>query len=336
MFFLKKLVFSTVFVLYLVFAGSASATIENSFNDLTHHGAASEIEYLYSKGVIKGYQDGTFRPNNSVTRVQAITMTARALNLNLNNRPNPGFKDIPVDHYAYREIAAAVAEGIYPKSDHLYPNAAISRESMARMIVSAFKLKGESQNVFKDVPKSYWAYPYITKLSANNITTGYTDNTFKPKNKLTRAQFSMFLARSMSNDFKTYTYTNTRLKYSIQLPNFTKGKIIIKDENVTTPFSNLPFRSTAFYYNDTSFAREPVLLLPLIEFPANKWDSSYEEVGFLSSITKRDNYVYVLENIAEHPYQLYYGDDYLVSPEANEFTSIYIKLNNALKAAKFY
>lgn len=173
------------------------------FKDVqSNHWAKKEIDYLVNGGVINGYQDGSFKPNNYVTNAQVALMLVRALKLNTSASFNVELADVSPTHHAYKEISTVIGEGIFPNEKRFNPNAPISREAMARALVNAFKLQGKSSMSFSDVPSTYWAHSYIIKLAANNITTGYNDGTFKPKNKVTRAQFSAFIARALDESFK--------------------------------------------------------------------------------------------------------------------------------------
>lgn len=197
---IRSLVIATLLVSTLSFHHANAAA---GFKDVpSDHWAKKEIDYLVNEGIINGYQDGSFKPNNYVTNAQVALMLVRALKLNTSGRPNVKLADVPSTHHAYKEIAAVIDEGIFPKGNMFNPNAPISREAMARALVNAFKLQGSSSVSFTDVPSSYWAYSYIVKLAANNITTGYNDGTFKPKNKVTRTQFSAFVARALNESFK--------------------------------------------------------------------------------------------------------------------------------------
>ncbi|MBM7649306.1 hypothetical protein JOC78_002259 [Bacillus ectoiniformans] len=211
---MKKLQIFLSFLLLLSVVFSSQQQAEAAtFKDVnSSFWGQKEINYLVSKQIIKGYQDGTFRPNNQVTNSQVAIMLVRALKLNTNNRPDPGMKDVPRTHPSYKEIATAVDEGFFPKAAVFYPNASITREAMARAVVNAFDFTGTSKVGFKDVPASYWAHSYITKLAANRIVIGYSDHTFRPKNKVTRAQFSAFVARSLSDTYKTQDIETFRLQ----------------------------------------------------------------------------------------------------------------------------
>ncbi|MBM7648449.1 hypothetical protein JOC78_001391 [Bacillus ectoiniformans] len=323
----KFILFTLLFGFIFSSVQPVSAAYSESFRDLDEHWAHEEIDYLYQKSVIKGYSDGTFRPNNYVTRVQAMTMIARGLKLNLTNRPNPGFKDVPMNHYAYREIAAVVDEGIYPKSAYLYPNALISREVMARMVASAFQLEGESTVAFKDAPVGYWAYPYITKLAANNITTGYADQTFRPKNSLTRAQFSVFLTRALNDDFKTYAYTNAKFNVTMNLPYYIKDKLVIKEET-SRNYDGVYQETLNFYYQDTRVANQLVWVANIMRVPAKY---AYNEFGpSYRLIKKKSQYAYFMGSPGEHPYMYFENSERPVTPEAHEYIRFYDRLASTI------
>jgi hypothetical protein len=189
--------------LNLMLPNSGNVQAAASFKDVPNdYWAKKEIAYLVDKAVITGYKDGNFKPNNHVTNAQVATMLVKALQLNTKDRPDPQLKDVPMTHHAYKEIATVIAEGIFPKSQTFNPELPITREAMARALTNAFKLEGMDRSNFVDVPSSYWAYPYIMKVSGNSIATGYLDGTFRPKSTVTRAQFSVFTARAVQTNFR--------------------------------------------------------------------------------------------------------------------------------------
>lgn len=202
--FIKKL---TVFVMIftVLFSLSTTSTLAASkpvkFKDIpSNHWAKKEIDELVSKKIISGYSDGTFKPNKVMTRSEAAVMIGKALDINLKNRPNPKFSDVSTKSPAYPYIAALVAEGVFAKAKKFNPNASLTRAQMAKILVEAFDIEGSTSKAFKDVPKKNWAYPYVTKLVANGITTGKTKTTFDPNGKVTRVQMTVFVKRSM--DYK--------------------------------------------------------------------------------------------------------------------------------------
>ena len=82
----------------------------------------------------------------------------------------------------------------------------MTREAVAVAIANAFKLQSSGQLKLTDVPTTSSAYKAIASLAEHDIATGHADGTFKPNQKVTRAQFSAFVARALSSDFLPTKY----------------------------------------------------------------------------------------------------------------------------------
>ena len=179
-----------------------------TFKDVTKSNSHYDtILYLADKKTISGYSDGTFKPNNPVTNRQVAVMIIRALNVDTQNAKAPSYKDVSKKDAAYLAIAKATELGIFPDGSSFKPDAEITRDSMARVLSNAYQLKASTDNTwYSDVPDTYWAAQYIYNLSENNIASGYSDHTYRPKEKVTRAQFSSFLARAIEEKYRP---TNT-------------------------------------------------------------------------------------------------------------------------------
>ena len=162
-----------------------------------------EMTYLMEKGVITGYPDGTVRPDRDVTRAEATVMIGRLKGLDGTKRATP-FRDVPAGHYASGYIAEAAEAGyILGNGDGTFrPNAPIIRGDMALIIERVFDLAFTFNQPFTDVPQNAYYTETISKILAANITIGYPDNTFRPKQAVTRGQFSAFLARALEPEFK--------------------------------------------------------------------------------------------------------------------------------------
>lgn len=83
------------------------------------------------------------------------------------------------------------------------PNADITRAQFAAIAVKAFNLpvSGVSNN-FTDVRSNYWANPAITAVSNSGLVTGFPDGTFRPDDRITRAQAMVVLAKALGNRFR--------------------------------------------------------------------------------------------------------------------------------------
>lgn len=191
-------------ILFLVAAGFLSPSAEAAvFPDVPDtHWAAKEIEYLSSRGIIKGGSNGMYNKDAPVTKAQAAAVLVRANNLPLTNVPNPGFSDVPVSHRFYKEIAAAVHAGWFSKSKNFQPDSHLKRVEMAKSTQLAFHIKGTLPVEWKDMSASDVNNAYVTPLLASGITSGYTATMFNPSLRVTRAQFAVFMARALDTKFR--------------------------------------------------------------------------------------------------------------------------------------
>ncbi len=157
--------------------------------DIAGHWAQGNIEKLIGIGAIQGYQDGTFKPNNNITRAEFASILVKAFNLS--KEQGTVFNDT-ANHWAKDSIATAAAHGILTgySAEKFGPNDPITREQMAVMITKAAKLAGETADMsFTDYKAvSPWAVEAVQAAVKANIIKGYADNTFKPQNKATRAE----------------------------------------------------------------------------------------------------------------------------------------------------
>ncbi len=175
-----------------------------SYSDVTNaQRFAGPIGFMSHNNQIKGFEDGTFRPYANITRGEAATLIGRALGFS-SAPAKTGFKDVHTSSFASGYIKAAVdAKIISGFSDGTFrPGSNVTRAEMAILISKAFDLKSNNSTDFKDVKPSMAAYQSIKALTASEVTTGYGDGTFKPYNNMTRADFTVFLARVQNDFFK--------------------------------------------------------------------------------------------------------------------------------------
>lgn len=174
------------------------------FPDIEGHWAYATITYLHRQDIVGGFEDGTFKPNNTVTRAQLATMLVRAKGLSPGQGASP-FSDVNQAHWAHGFILAARDAGfVSGYSDGTFkPDAPVTRAEIASMLTRAFAMEQTRELIpFPDVPQDHWAKGSIEILVRAGITTGYEDNTFRPGNQATRAEVASFLARSLDPAFR--------------------------------------------------------------------------------------------------------------------------------------
>ena len=186
-----------VFTAFLDRALIAGETIKLEAKDKDKN--ITKIEYKVTKNAveevkaiayIKGYPDGTFKPQANVTRAEAAQMFATLLNggTNFGTSQATKFSDASDDWYS-KAINYVVGKGLisgYPNGT-FKPNESITRAEFAQMISGYIKNEKAGSSDFQDV-KDHWAKDAIDKLYGNKNVTGYPDGSFKPNAKITRAE----------------------------------------------------------------------------------------------------------------------------------------------------
>ena len=148
------------------------------------------VEEVKAIAYIKGYPDGTFKPQANVTRAEAAQMFATLLNggTNFGTSGATKFSDASDDWYS-KAVNYVVGKGLisgYPNGT-FKPNESITRAEFAQMISGYIKNEKAGSSDFQDV-KDHWAKEAIDKLYGNKNVTGYPDGSFKPNAKITRAE----------------------------------------------------------------------------------------------------------------------------------------------------
>lgn len=196
---MKKLsiVLSFLLVLSLALPVAAASDVPAS------HSFYDEINYLIERDILRGYPDGTMRPEKEVTRAEAVIMIGRLKGFD-SKQQQTGFSDVPASHKASGSIAAAAKAKLitgYPDGTYR-PNNTITRAEMAFLLSRLFIVPFRAETNFTDLKPNMAVYEPVQKIVAANITNGYPNKTFRPNTKVTRGQFSAFLARGLEPKFK--------------------------------------------------------------------------------------------------------------------------------------
>ncbi|MCM3452404.1 S-layer homology domain-containing protein [Heyndrickxia oleronia] len=162
---------------------------------------AEAVNALAEAGVIKGYEDGTFRPNNQVTRAEVAKIIAVQLGLDTENAGSANYSDAK-GHWANTGgYLAAVAKAGIMKGDGngtFRPNAPLTRAEMASIVVRAYDLQAKEgfESQFKDLNAGgAWAADAIKTLEANGYANGIAKGQFGSASNVKRADVAVFLFR---------------------------------------------------------------------------------------------------------------------------------------------
>ena len=151
-------------------------------------GLNGDDHYAY----IVGYPDSTVRPQNGITRAEVATIFFRLLTdetRNANSTKSNSYSDVAAGAWYNHAVSTLSAMGIVKGDSQgkFNPNAPITRAEFAA-IAARFDDKANTTAVdFSDIA-SHWAKDEISAAANNGWINGYTDGTFRPNNKITRAE----------------------------------------------------------------------------------------------------------------------------------------------------
>jgi len=160
------------------------------------------VNWLYCRGAITGYADGTFRPYNDTTRGQVSKIIVAAEGWPINTTGGPHFSDVPTSNPFYLFIETAYNHGIISGyADGTFrPFANVTRAQLSKMIVLAqgWAINTTGGPHFTDVPTTDPFYGFIETAYNHNIIAGYSNGTFRPSNNATRGQISVIVYRALT------------------------------------------------------------------------------------------------------------------------------------------
>ena len=177
---------------------TATATVVlGIFPDLQGHWAQSLISTLLAKGIVSGYPDGTFKPDQTVTRAEFSAILCRALGITPSEKGS-NFSDLQ-GHWAEKYVNPLVEKGLikgYPDGTFA-PDQPIKRCEIAAIMARALTLPPLiGKPTFSDIDTTHWAFGFVEAAASKGLIKGYPDGTFRPENSATRAEACAIVARS--------------------------------------------------------------------------------------------------------------------------------------------
>ena len=225
-------------------------------NDISGHWAQAQITDWMEKGLVKGYTDETFKPDNSISRAECFAMINRAFGFT--KKSAEAFEDVGQKWYA-EDVAKARAQG-YLKGytdNTARPDKPIARQEIIAIVARILKLNPDEAalSVYPDAKSvSSWARGSVGAISRLGYCNVYEDKSLRPDKNATRAEVVWMLAKAagtMYNAKGTYgqekdnqvingnatisgsdvTLRNTIIKGNLYLSEGIAGRAVL--ENVT-------------------------------------------------------------------------------------------------------
>jgi hypothetical protein len=195
------------------------ANFKLTFDDIKGADVEWAIRYiasLASKRVFDGYEDGTFQPRRTITRIEAIAAAVRLMGLREQAeateamQANLNFSDADKikSKYAWATgyVTVALQNDLFEESESaVQPEKEADRLWVTTLLVKALKLQNEAKAkvttklAFKDANKiPAGSVGYVAVAVEKGLVDGYEDNTFRPNNPVTRAEIAALLDRTGS------------------------------------------------------------------------------------------------------------------------------------------
>ncbi len=161
--------------------------------DVQGHWAEKQISDWLIKGLAKGYRDGTFKPDSSITRAEFVTLANNAFGYTVVKEIN--YSDVSSSDWFAKEIAKAAGTGYLSGygDGTIRPEARVSRQEVASMLARILKLgtaaNSNAASKFNDAKIiSEWSRGAVGAITAAGYMLGYPDGTFQPEKEITRAE----------------------------------------------------------------------------------------------------------------------------------------------------
>lgn len=166
--------------------------------DTRNHWTKPYVENARKQGLMTGYNDYFFGPENSLTRGQAAVILDRILEPEQKQAKNDlSYKDIS-KHFGYKSILRLSNAGYmsgYPDGT-FKPNGKITRAQLAAILNKIYPAKGEvAKKNFTDVKPGFWAYDAIQNIQAQGLINGDSAGNYRPDSPLKRGEMAVILDR---------------------------------------------------------------------------------------------------------------------------------------------
>jgi len=183
---------------YVVVADS----IDNIFKDMKDHWAKDAAKDLLTKGIMVGFTDKTFRPDEKVNMSETLVMLSRALNWTPPAEQDQKAEKLPV--WAKDALINALNSGVISEDMLSNPTRKLSRlETIEIIVKAAEKLlptvdkKAINFTDMDKIPSD--KLEYVEKAVALNLINGYSDGSFKPNDPISRAEAGIIISKLLSS-----------------------------------------------------------------------------------------------------------------------------------------
>ncbi|NLY21000.1 MAG: isopeptide-forming domain-containing fimbrial protein [Tissierellia bacterium] len=184
------------------------------FASLQGESMISQVSIVHDP-YITGYPEGTFIPEGRITRAEISTIFSRIIaNGEVANSSGLYYSDVDSSKWYSKYIAHMSQVGLMQGYDDetFRPEQAVTRAEMATIISRYKNLSSESRNIYDDLDLDFWAAGNILKVTEAGYVNGYPDGTFRPQNRVTRAEAVTMMNRVLERNPDERFIDNNRIR----------------------------------------------------------------------------------------------------------------------------
>jgi hypothetical protein len=288
-------------------SAKTNVNVRLSFDDVSGgdvEWAARYIASLASKQVFEGYEDGSFKPRNAISRIEAITAAVRLMGLRdqaesaTKMATKLNFKDADkIPAWAVGYVAVALENDLFSESDvSVQPQKEADRLWATTLLVKALKLDAEAKTkmntalTFKDakqVPAG--SVGYVAVAIEKGLINGFEDNTFRPNQPVTRAELAALLDRTgdqiVDNNTVTGTVSATVYNNVLSITKAGTPAQLVLDPNAFIYRDGLKVPATSLQIGDEVKVRSYNNLVIFVDAKSAAANTNFDVIGTLNETT---------------------------------------------------
>jgi hypothetical protein len=234
---MKRLLTSIIIVslVFIPFKTHAQEVNDSLFTDLGRsHTSYVAIKHLSESDILKGYADGSFKPNKLVNRAEALKIILSSSNVESPSENLPErFSDVPTDQWFAPFVTRAAELGIVNGNPDgsFTPAANVKRAAFMKMLLETNRFKKnnwEAQQIYADVPQEAWYNAYMNYAGKAGLIIKSADNMLYPDKELSRAEVAeiIYLMRLILNGKQTQFLVSQAEAHMAQIETYISTKQI--------------------------------------------------------------------------------------------------------------
>lgn len=234
-------------IILIIILQISNLVLAGNIIDIDEHWAKNEITRMINNNAIDGYEDNTFRPDESITVLEFLKLLIEAGKID---------KTLIGDRWPNWYIETAKDKNLIYENENININAKITRYEAAKIISRYINISTvkESKNMFTDLEKEYKSE--VLKLTKLNVISGYEDKTFRGKESITRAESTKIINKAVDARRTIVHSKNISFKNSERLTNINEtpqyNSLYVNRYDIKN--SKIYFYDNGRYFNITGYS----------------------------------------------------------------------------------